>query len=388
MTLQSTRILVTGLGGAGCRILDTMAQSGLTGPFYAAVSTDTKSLAGCRVGTRQRIGTQRDMSFGTGEDVERGRQAAEESQADLVRLFSNLDLAFMVGGLGGGTGSGAMPVACRIAREQGAMVIAVVALPFEFEGKARVDRARSALDAVRAESDLLVVIPNDRVTEGNASRLKDAFARSSDLISNLVASLWRSLSKPGYLNFDFDDLRAMVRETGGTCTAGFGDAVGRDRSIEALNALMKGKLMEDGQRLQDAPAAIISMVGGPDLSVGEVDGVMTGITARLPATARVLLGVMIDEGWRNRLTVTVLVSEAWGTPLERQVPASSTAAGPRSPEKISSRKRTTKPGDLQQKLNLDFVDDGPFKNAPVTHLGGENLDTPTFIRRSITIRDG
>lgn len=384
--MQGTRMLIAGVGGAGCRIVDSLAAVAQSGPVFAAISTDSKALAGCRIATRLKIGAPRDGVFGTGGDPSSGGEAAESSREQIERLFMDVDLAFVIAGLGGGTGSGAVPVVLDVARGRGVMTIAVVTMPFPFEGQDRGEKAKQALDRVRQAADVVVVIPNARVVEDGETRLRDAMAKSTDIISTGINGIWKALARPAQLGFDFSDLQALVRETGGSCTFGFGDSVGKDRAAEAVQALMNSPMLARGELLAKASALVVSVIGGPDLTALEAEKIMKAVSEKAPESAHKLLGVMLDDNWRSHVTVTVMVSESWGDvslPGERGA-ATTPAVAEAGP--ATARRRGRKPAATQTSLELDMIDKGRFKGVEPTYVDGDNLDTPTFTRRRISVK--
>jgi len=278
--------------------------------------------------------------------------------------------------LGGGTGSGATPVLLRAAAESETLVVVVACMPFGFESAARRTTAERAFDELRTHADLLVRIDNDRLLAdaGNA-KVAEAFEVGARMLARGVAAFVRMLASSSLLTVDPGDLRRVC--TGGSCAFGMAAAEGNGRASAAVAALVKSPLLDGGKTLRDAPCAVLAIAAASDLAVTEVDSIVRDVAAALPKDCDLLVGINVDDRWGAALTVTVLAAAR----------VKHAVAGARETSEPGRRKnrRRTKAKELQAKLQLDVVSKGRFKDVEATILDGEDLDTPTFIRRGIEI---
>lgn len=379
-------ICIIGLGGGGAKILDGIADAVAGGAAVVAVNTDTQALAESRAPSRVQIGMGRTHGFGTGGDVALGRQALEDDREVVEGLFGEVRLLILLVGLGGGTGTGAAPALLNIARDAGVMTLCFATMPFSFEGRLRRDQAYRGLAEIRDAADAVVMVQNDRLAEFvGESKVNETFARVDAVVGDAVCAVWKMLAKPGFINLDFADLRKVVKNTRGICALGYGRAEGENRAFTAVTSLLDGPLTDHGQVVANADSLLVSIVGGPDLTLVEVGAIMDAISARARKDGRIFMGTVIDEEWVDRVTITVIASEEWAPPdgetAQEEGPAESegTASAKRGGGK-RSRKR-----HLQTKLRLDASSRGRFKDVEPTVMDGEDLDIPTFARRGISI---
>lgn len=379
------RMIVVGLGGGGCQAVARMAEEWADGPECVLLDTDKQALGMCQGPRRVQLGNNLTQGAGAGSDPVVGRLAAEDDLDMLRDLLRNTDLLLMVVGLGGGTGSGAAPVVARTAKEVGTLVLCVATLPFSFEGDGRRHYARAGLRDLLAPADAVVVQPNDRLldTADSEDALAEAFGAADRMLAIGVRALWRMLVKPGVINVTFADVSRLIHHTSGTCTFGIGTAEGADSAQSALQRLLDSPLLEKGSQLTRAAALLVNITAGPDLKLSDVQRIMTEITGLACAGAHTLLGVNLEEAWRERTAITALVAEEWRTPdLED-------ASGPVPAEPRGSLPATDAPGEVasgvQGTLNLGDVDKGRFRDVEPTLYEGQDLDVPTFIRKGVKL---
>jgi len=381
--MLAPKIAVVGVGGAGCRIVDSMALMTQAGPFFTVISTDMKTLTACKISSRMRIGEKTDSFLGIAGDPLKGAEAANFSRNEIKNLFSDVDIAFLVAGLGGGTGSGATPVIIDIARECGVMTIAVVVMPFPFEGESKEGIARKAFEKIKKKADVVVRIPNSRLADATEGRLKETMTAVTELISKGICGIWKTIAKSTFLGFDFDDLQAIVRDTHGVCTFAFGEGSGKEKAEIAGQALMESPMLENGAVLQNTSAIIISLIGGPDLTVSEVEKVISIISNKVPVQTKKLTGVVMDENWRNRLMVMLMVAEDAGNVVDD----GEVLEEVKEEQKSVGGKPFSRLIGVQANLDLiSMMEKGRFKNIEPTYWGESNLDVPTFIRKKIVIK--
>ena len=379
-------IAVVGIGSGGCRAVSHMAARWTEGPSVAMLDTDAQLLAECPAGTRIQLGKTLAQGLGAGGDVNAGRAAAEEERERLRALFSGADLVFLVAALGGGTGTGAAPVVARIARDEGALVLCFATLPFSFEGEARRSQAMQGLAALRTEADAVVAVPNQRLFElvKDGATAEQAFGQADDVLGSGIQAIWNLLVRRGLISLNFADLRSVVQNSGGTCVFGYGEAVGDVRAQTAASAALENPLLDHGRAVASARALLVSIVGGPDLSLGEIESIMNTISSSANSEAHVYMGAASHPDWIGRLSVTILASEQWQQePARKAEEPPEAAPGAADDEPESKKKRRGKV--TQTKLSLDPSGRGRFKDVEPTILDGQDLDIPTFKRRGIAI---
>lgn len=373
------RMLVMGVGGAGCNMVHRMAQTWRHGPNVLAVNTDVQALAACDGVRTLAIGAQAARGLGASGDTTGGRLAAEESLSALQEAMVGTDLLILVTGLGGGTGTGAAPVIAKAARAMGATILVFATLPFPFEGDRRRRQADEGLRALQRLVDAVICLPNDRLMQGVDAQtgLEDAFRQSDAMLATGIHNIWQLLSSTGIVNLTFADVRELAERSGGTLSYGFAEASGPARSASALRALMESPLLENGRLLSEAQGVLVNITGGPDLTLSDLEGIVGQIAAKARPNAHISMGALIDPSRREHLTITLLTSEAW---QEDRFEAASQNNG-------TGEAKKTSPQDAQGELPLTDTskDRGRFTAAPATLINGEDLDIPTYIRRGVKL---
>ena len=399
-----TRLKVFGVGGAGCNAVGQIASAiagqadhPLAGIELVAVNTDLQALAGITGAEHVQIGSAITRGLGAGGDVELGLRAAQQSSERLEAIAQNTGLVFVVAGMGGGTGTGAAPIVARVAKEQGALVVAFALLPFGFEGDRRRQQALAGLEQLKAQADAVICIPNDKLFKvaGENAQALDAFQRGNDLIATGVQAFWQLLSRKGLINVDFADLRAALGTKHSDGIFSFGTATGSEKVRDAGKALMENPLLDGGEILGKADAVLVSVLGGPDLTLADVQRAVEPIS-RLASHARITMGAAIEEAHRDRLTITVI---ATANLLPRRVaqpvasrPVIGRPIAPRpmplsAPVPVESKSPTgKKESPKQESLPLEGISRGRFEKSEPTLYNGEDLDVPTYIRRGISLK--
>ena len=385
------RMLVLGVGGAGCNIVARMGGNRADGPEMAALNTDTQALSACTVRRCLQIGAATTQGLGAGGDATLGKLAAEENIEQIQELLAGVDLLILVAGLGGGTGTGAAPVIAQAAHRLGALTLGFVTLPFPFEGERRRRQAEDGLRLLRQCADTVVCLPNQRLVElaQEGDALTEAFRKSDEVVGAGVHALWRLLAHAGVINLDFADVRQLAERSGGTCSYGYGEATGPARSASALRALMDSPLLEKGRLLSEAVGLLVNITGGPDLTLADVQGIMGQIAGMVRPGAHLFMGAAVDPTFRERIALTVLATENW---MERRengraaatavAPAQATSPGTEAESDEAARNSGRAE---QQALNFESTERGRFKNVEPTFYGGEDLDIPTYIRRGVKL---
>ncbi len=387
--LTSEHILVVGVGGGGCNAVDSMCGQWENGPALAVINTDTQALDGARTPRRLAIGRKITSGMGTGGDAEVGRLASEDDVESLRELFEGIHLAFIVASLGGGTGTGAAPVVARAAQEAGALVIAFATLPFEFEGERRLSQAKQGLARLKDEADIVIVVPNQDLFAASGSSLsaEEAFHLSDYQLGMGVFAIWKLLVTRGVINLDFAALRMVARGSDDTSVFSYGEGKGPDRADDAVRAALSSPLVAGGQAVSEAECVIVSILGGPDLALREIETIMTAVHAATRKEAHLLMGAAIDLAWAGTVAVTLVVSRNWNTDANA-IPTAKAGSGQiEAPlPKSTGRKGKKGGGATQQGLGLDGdISKGMFKDVEPTVIDGVDMDIPTFIRRRVTI---
>ena len=381
--MEAMGITVVGVGGGGCRIIGRLMDPLLAGVQTVAVNTDARALAECRAMAKIQIGKGRTEGLGAGGDPVLGRTAAEDDIEDIKLIFTDTQLLILVVGLGGGTGSGVAPLILRDAREASIPTLCFATLPFKFEGDQRRSLADKTVAVLQDLCSALIVVPNDRLFETVGDQgLAQTFDRTDEILGRGVAGLCRMLNSPGRLNLDLADLRRVIRTGLGRCTLGIGEGSGTDKAAQAVREILDGPLLDKGEVLARAGSVLVSIVADPDLRMKDLEKIMESIKSRVPSHADVLTGAILDDLWRDRLTITVIAAEAVpvANPAAAQLPD-----GSDRDDKITSRGRRKGAALQQARLRLDSPARGRFNNVEPTMLEGQDMDVPTYRRKGMMI---
>jgi len=383
--MEERSICVLGVGGGGGRIVDRITALAPTGAVTAVVDTDTRALAHCTVKHRIAVGGVRTGGGGAGGDVDIGRLSIEDDRDALRPLLQEAKLVIVAAALGGGTGSGACTTLLNAAREQECRTLCVLTIPFGFEGPSRRATAEQALPDIQAAADAVVAVHNDRLfaSVGEAT-VSEAFLRADEVLATAVRALWKLVTHRGYINLTLADLLATIRGANKPCAIAFGSGTGKTRAQKAVTGILDGPLTEHGELLAGARAALVSIVGGPDLAVQEVNDMMQALSARLHADCHLVMGAVVDESARNKVMMTLVFADQWsGAGRPAPLPAEPPAAGDTEQKDQKRSARTRKRKNAQGRLSFDEAARGRFKDVEPTMLDGEDLDIPTFVRRGI-----
>jgi cell division protein FtsZ len=300
-------IKVVGVGGAGLNAVNRMIDAGIAAVEFVAVNTDLQQLALSDAEVKIHIGRELTGGLGSGAEPDIGRRAAEEAYDQVKRALRGADMVFVTAGEGGGTGSGAAPVVASIAREVGALTVGIVTMPFRFEGTKRRSQAEAGVHALREACDTVVVIPNERLLEvldKNTSML-DAFKIADDVLRQGVQGICDLITEPGLINVDFADVRTIMQGAG-TALMGIGFATGENRAVEAAERALRSPLVDT--ELVSAKGILLSIAGGNDLSLYEVNEAAEVIRAASTDDTNIIFGATVDERLEGQVWVTVVVT--------------------------------------------------------------------------------
>jgi len=302
------RIKVLGVGGSGLNALNHMVSSKVDGVEFVAINTDAQDLHNSPAKRKVHIGKNLTRGLGAGMNPGIGRRAAEETREELQEMVKGADMVFIACGLGGGTGSGASPVVAKIAKEAGALTVAVVTKPFWFEGPQRIAISETALDELRAEVDAIIVIPNDRLLSSitKETTAKSAFAMSDDVLKSAVEGISDLITTPGIINIDFADIRAIMESTG-SALMGIGIASGENRAEVAAKAAINSPLLDIS--INGASGILFSIAGGDDLTMFEIQEAAKIITEAKDPNAKIIFGTVKDDALKKGdIKVTVIAT--------------------------------------------------------------------------------
>jgi cell division protein FtsZ len=371
---EARSILVVGVGGGGGNAVDRMVDVGLPAVGFVAVNTDAQALRESRAELRVRIGDRVTRGLGSGGDPEIGRRAAEEDAERIGAAVAGADLVFVTAGLGGGTGSGAAPTVAAKAREGGALTIAVVTKPFDFEGTPRRDVADDAAEALLAEVDAMITVPNDQVgqvIDPDASAL-EAFRVVDEVLLKAVEGIVELLTAPGLINLDFADIRSVVQGAG-PALIGLGEGRGEDRAIVAARQAASSPLLEAS--IEGARGVLLQISGPPDLTLREVRQAADVVRAVADPRANVIFGASIGGVPDGEVHVTLIATGLDGHRrpdiLPRPTPLVRTAQAPVAGAAQAVSPATSKPAAE------------PVANTAPTQLQldpEDALELPTFLR--------
>ncbi len=305
---QIARIKVIGVGGGGSNAVDHMTTMGIKGVDCAVMNTDVQVLGRSQAPEKIQIGKKVTRGMGTGGNPELGRQAALDDK-DLIReSLEGVNILFVTAGFGGGTGTGAAPVVAQIARELGILTVGVVTKPFTFEGKRRMNQAEHGLKEFRDHVNTIVCIPNDKVFNmiNQDTPLYDAYRMTDQILFQAVESISRVIIMPGMINLDFADIATILSIQGGA-VIGFGEGTGKDKAAKAIQSALASPLLET-RELGGAKGILISIVGGRDLSLYEVNNAIGSIHEIADEDANILIGAIIDDDITDRAMVTLIAT--------------------------------------------------------------------------------
>ncbi|QCC52626.1 cell division protein FtsZ [Halapricum salinum] len=302
-----TKITVVGCGGAGGNTVTRMMEEGIHGAKLVAANTDAQHLADeVKADTKILIGRKRTGGRGAGSVPKIGEEAAQENIEDIQQSIDGSDMVFVTAGLGGGTGTGSAPVIAQAAQEQGALTISIVTIPFTAEGERRRANADAGLERLRAVSDTVIVVPNDRLLDYAPSMpLQDAFKICDRVLMRSVKGMTELITKPGLVNVDFADVRTIM-ENGGVAMIGLGESDSENKAQDSIRSALRSPLLD--VEFDGANSALVNVVGGPDMSIEEAEGVVEEIYDRIDPDARIIWGASVDPEFEGKMETMIVVT--------------------------------------------------------------------------------
>src|SRR3989344_898595 len=358
------KIKVLGVGGGGGNAVNSMIASGqIKGVEFIGINTDAQALLACQAETKIQIGQKLTRGLGSGGNPKIGQEAAEESKERLQELLFDSDMVFVTAGMGGGTGTGASPLIAEVAKEAGALTVAVVTKPFLFEGTLRMVAAEEGIENLKGKVDTLIVVPNQRLMDVIDKNLTliEAFRLADGVLSQGVQGISDLITSTGLINVDFADVKTVMSGAG-TALMGIGSGVGENRAQTAARSAIASPLLETS--IEGAKGMLFNIIGGADLTMNEVNQAAEIISKAADADAEIIFGAVIDEALVDQIKITVI---ATGFDETRQ-----------RLRDISGR-ATTKPA-LETVVNDQTGDDKKEFTEPQDNTDTE-LDIPAFLRQ-------
>jgi len=328
-----TEIAVIGCGGGGSNTISRMMEEGIHGAKLIAINTDAQHLIRTHADQRILVGRQRTRGLGAGSIPQIGEEAALENEQEIRAIVSGCDMVFITVGLGGGTGTGVAPVVAKAAREEGALTIAVVTLPFNAEGAIRMENAEAGLERLRDVADTVIVVPNDKLLEIVPKLpLYAAFKIADEVLMRAVKGITELITMPGLVNLDFADVRTVM-ERGGVAMIGMGESDSEDKAADSVKKAIRSPLLDVD--ISGATAALVNVVGGPDMTMEEAEGVVQEVYNRVDPNARIIWGAQIDPAMESKMRCLLVVT------------------GVRSPQIYGRNEKLTP--KVQKQFEIDFL---------------------------------
>ena len=312
-------IKVVGCGGGGNNAVNRMVEAGLKGVEFISVNTDRQALGMSNAQTKIQIGEKLTKGLGAGAVPEVGRRAAEESREEIAAALEGADLVFVTAGMGGGTGTGAAPIVAEVARDVGALTIAVVTKPFTFEGKQRMKNAEAGIADLKQRVDTLVVIPNDRLLQvvSKGTSMIEAFRTADDVLRQGIQGISDLIAVPALINLDFADVKTVM-ESGGMAHMGIGAASGENRMVNAAKEAISSPLLETN--IDGARAVLINITGSADMSIMDINEAANMVMQSADPDANIIFGANVDESLGDEVRITVIATGFEKTPFPPRDP--------------------------------------------------------------------
>jgi len=319
--LALTKIKIIGVGGAGGNAVNTLINSQTFGVEFLVANTDVQDLGKSGAKTKLQLGKKLTEGLGAGGDPEKGRMAAVESIDEIEEALKDTNLLLITAGMGGGTGTGAAPVIAQKARDMGILTLAVVTLPFKFEGQMKLENASTGIRNMQNCVDTIIVVPNAKITEVYGNLLmKDALKKSDEIVTNAVQSVADIINKPGELNVDFADVKVAMKNMG-YAMIGIGSARGKDRAINAANDAISNPLLSD-INLSGCKAVLLNVTVGHDLMMDEFETINEIITGKTGTSGLIKPGLITEEGFEDMIRVTIIATGLPPSDVVKALPAS------------------------------------------------------------------
>jgi len=383
---QNALMKVIGVGGGGGNAVNRMIDEDLEGVEFISVNTDAQALKNSKSGVKLQIGKKLTRGLGAGARPEVGRGALEESSDELRKILEGADLVFITAGMGGGTGTGAAPLIGQMAREMGALTIAIVTKPFLFEGRQRMRQAEAGLQELRDAVDTMIVVPNERLLSvvGKGTTFRDALKKADEVLLHATQGISDLIRVTGEVNVDFADVRTIMSNRG-TALMGTGFGRGDNRAVEAAQEAISSPLL-DNISIQGAAGVLINITGGMDLAIDEVTTISTIIQESAGDDAEIIFGAVHDSSLKEEVRVTVIATGFDKSTQVAERRSNVIQADFGGARRVSGDPRGSRPASTGQSPAQTSQPAAPIRQVqgrPVEKKLAGDLEIPTFIRRQM-----
>lgn len=374
---EGAKIKVVGVGGGGGNAVAHMRTQAMDGVQFICVNTDAQALSDITLSEALHIGRETTNGLGAGANPEVGRAAAQESRTAIAEQLAGADMVFITAGMGGGTGTGAAPVVAEVARELGALTVAVVTKPFKFEGKSRMRIADQGISELKEAVDSLIIIPNEKLMSALGSKvtLIKAFAEANNVLKGAVEGISDLITRPGMINVDFADVRTVMTEMG-MSMMGTGRALGDERARIATEQAVQSPLLE-GVDLKGAKGVLVNVAAGKDLSLGEFSEVGDLVAEYAAEDATIVVGTVVDETLGDEIKVTVVATGLSST--QQSVKQEPMLVVENREPKATLDINTFELPEILKRTNIEALLDKPEPEDPYADL--DYFDVPSYLRR-------
>jgi len=362
--LENAEIKVIGVGGGGSNAVNRMIEAGLSGVEFITANTDAQALTRSNAKIKIQLGDKLTKGLGAGANYEIGKKAAEDDREAIAEVLDGADMVFIAAGMGGGTGTGAAPVVAEVAREIGALTVAVVTKPFAFEGKKRASAADIGIKNLRNCVDAIIVVPNDKllqISKENVTMLQ-AFGYADDVLRQGVQGISDLIVVPGEINTDFADVKTIMSQAG-SALMGVGTAEGENRAVTAAQMAIASPLLESS--IQGAKGVLLNITAGSDLGIHEVQNACSIIQEVVDPDANIIFGTAVNDAMGGAIRITVIAT-GFGEEIKSGIDAK---------KRILDDIRTVRP------IQETYVPQQQVVNAPPTYNTSDEREIPTFLRK-------
>ncbi len=362
--LDNAEIKVIGVGGGGSNAVNRMIEAGLAGVEFITANTDAQALTHSNAKIKIQLGDKLTKGLGAGANYEVGKKAAEDDREAIAEVLEGADMVFITAGMGGGTGTGAAPVVADVAREIGALTVAVVTKPFSFEGRKRSNAAELGIKNLKDRVDAIIVIPNDKllqISKENVTML-EAFGYADDILRQGVQGISDLIVVPGLINTDFADVKTIMSQAG-SALMGIGTAEGENRAVTAAQMAISSPLLESS--IQGAKGVLMNITAGPDLGIHEVNNACTIVQEVVDPEANIIYGHAVNEAMGGVIRITVIA----------------TGFGEEAKGGIDSKKRILDDLRTVRPVAESHISQQQVVNAPPTYNNVDEREIPTFLRK-------
>lgn len=389
--MDPEKIRIVGVGGAGLACMTSLADQWASAPELIGIDSDESTLN--RSGAREKIFLEgaTHAGMGTGRDLDEGRRLARDNEPKLRALFQDADILFVTGGLGGGTAGAVLPELCRLADEEGLLIVCLVSMPFKFEELEAQHAARESLSRLADSTSLLFCYPHERLKqESDNPSMEVCLQEGLQVVAQGIQALYQLLTAQGLINMDFSTLETVCRQTGGGGCLVSARATGDHRNAEVVDRVAEHPYLDRGHSLAMAKALLVVVLGGPDLRITDAEEVVLGVRSMVQPATRIYTAVTLDASWKGQVGLTLLVAEEWSevdassenvvqdeTPGNQlTIPLEGEVSGATDEGEAKAR---------QTEIDLEPHGKGRFRDVTPTFHNGEDLDIPTYRRRGIQL---